>query len=81
MKTLITTALLLAFTIINTFSQNLPGVWHGNAKTPDDKEILFVFLFEKNQEIYNTTMAVPTFNVSGIKPKSTSLKDGNLTIV
>ena len=48
MKTLITTTILIAFFIVNSFSQNLPGVWHGNAKTPDDKEITFVFLFKKN---------------------------------
>jgi hypothetical protein len=38
------------------------------------------FPFEKNQESYRTTMAIPTFEVSGIKPKSTSLKEGKLTI-
>lgn len=79
MKALLISAVLMVF-IINTFSQNLPGVWHGIAKTPDDKEITFVFLFEKNGETYHTTMAVPTFNVSGIKPKSTSLKEGKLMI-
>lgn len=80
MKTLIATTILITFYVVNTFSQNLSGVWHGKAKTPDDKEILFVFLFEKNQEKYNTTMAVPTFNVSGIKPKVTAFKEGHLTI-
>lgn len=80
MKTLIATIILIAFYTLNAFSQSLPGVWHGNTKTPDGKEILFVFLFEKNQEKYNTTMAVPTFDVSGIKPKVTALTEGHLTI-
>jgi pimeloyl-ACP methyl ester carboxylesterase len=80
MKTLVTTTILIAFYIVNAFSQNLPGVWHGKAKTPDDKEITFVFLFEKNKGTYNTTMAVPTFNVSGIKPKITTLTEGRLII-
>jgi len=80
MKTIIATILLIAFTIANALSQDLSGVWHGIAKKPDNKEITFVFLFEENGETYNTTMAVPTFNVSGIKPKLTSLKEGNLTI-
>ena len=66
MKTLITTALLLAFTIINTFAQDLSGVWHGNAKGQDSKEILFVFLFEKNQDGYVSKMAIPTFDVMDI---------------
>jgi len=76
----IITLLLLLFSSISIFSQNLEGVWHGNAKTPDNKDVLFVFLFEKNQDEYTVTMAVPTFNVSEIKPKSTILKEGHLTI-
>jgi len=80
MKTIVTTILLMACAIASSFSQDLSGVWHGNAKTPDDKAILFVFLFEKNQEKYTVTMAVPTFNVSGVKPKSTILEQGHLII-
>jgi len=80
MKTSVITIILITFSIVNTFSQNLLGVWHGTAKTPDNKEILFVFLFEKNQETYNSTMAVPTFNVAGIKPKATTFQNGKLMI-
>jgi len=80
MKAIKITTLLLAFSIANAFSQDLSGVWHGIAKTPDKKEIIFVFLFEKIEANYSTTMAVPTFNVSGIKPKLTTLTDGKLTI-
>jgi hypothetical protein len=67
--------LLILLAITSTLSQDLSGVWHGNAKTPDDKKVLFVCHFEKNQEIYNATIAVPPFDVSGIKPKSTSFKE------
>ena len=80
MKTLVTTTILIAFTLVKSFSQNLPGVWHGKAITPDNKEILFVFLFEKNDQTIKTTMAVPTFNVSEVKPKATSFTDGTLII-
>ncbi len=80
MKIIIATLLLLILATASALSQNLTGVWHGNAKTPDDKDILFVFLFEKNGDAYTTTMAIPTFNVDGIKPKSTSLKEGILII-
>ncbi|WP_034058800.1 alpha/beta hydrolase family protein [Lacinutrix jangbogonensis] len=80
MRLYITTAIFITFFIINAFSQDLSGVWHGIAKTPDNKEITFVFLFEKNENIYTTTMAVPTYNVEGIKPKSTSLIEGKLII-
>ena len=80
MRTLVTTTILIAFYIVNAFSQNLPGVWHGKAKTPDDKEILFVFLFESNANGFTSTMAVPTFNVSGIKPENTTFINGKLSI-
>jgi pimeloyl-ACP methyl ester carboxylesterase len=80
MKTILTTILLIILSTSNSFSQDLSGVWHGNAKTPDGKDVLFVFLFEKNQDKYTATMAVPTFNVSGVKPKSTVLEQGHLKI-
>ena len=80
MKTIITTIILIILATTNALSQDLSGVWHGITKTPDNKEILFVFLFEKNQEGYLTTMAIPTFDVSEIKPKSTSFENGKLSI-
>lgn len=80
MKTLLIAKIIIAFSIMNTFSQDISGVWHGMAKTPDDKEVLFVFLLEKNRDIYNATMSLPTFNASDIKPNRTTLKEGVLTI-
>ena len=80
MKTVLIATFLIVFSIINTLGQDLSGVWHGVAKNPDNKEILFVFLFEKDKEIYKTTMAVPTFDVSGIKPKATTFTKGKLNI-
>lgn len=80
MKTIIATTIFITFAITSALSQNLDGVWHGFTKTPDNKEILFVFLFEKNGDGYTTTMAIPTFNIEGIKPKSTTLKEGKLII-
>jgi pimeloyl-ACP methyl ester carboxylesterase len=80
MKFITITILLIILGITTAFSQDIAGVWHGNAISPDGKEILFVFFFEKNQDTYRSTMAVPTFDVSGIKPKSTSLKEGKLSI-
>jgi len=52
MKTITITILLIVLAITSALSQDLSGVWHGNAKTPDDKDILFVFLFEKNGDAY-----------------------------
>ena len=67
--------LLIILAITNALSQDLSRVWCGNAKTPDDKEILFVCHFEKDQEINNTKIAVPIFGLVGVKPKSTSLTE------
>jgi hypothetical protein len=65
--------LLVLLAITSTLSQDLSAVWYGNAKTPDDKGILFAPLFEKNKEICNTTLTVPTIDVSCIIPKAASL--------
>ncbi|WP_158860250.1 alpha/beta hydrolase family protein [Lunatibacter salilacus] len=80
MKSLIITTLLIAFSVMNVFSQDISGVWHGIATNPNNKEITFVFLFERNGEAYITTMAVPNFDVSGVKPKATTFKNGVLNI-
>lgn len=80
MKTIKITIFLTLLAITSALSQDLSGIWHGNTKTPDNKDVIFVFLFQKNQDEYTVTMAVPTFNISEIKPKSTVLKQGHLII-
>lgn len=80
MKSLTITTLLLAFSVMNALSQDISGVWHGTAKNPDNKEVLFVFLFESTPNGLISTMAVPTFEVSDIKPKTTTFEDGILKI-
>lgn len=80
MKTGIITTFLIALTAMNALSQDIYGVWHGSAKNPDNKDILFVFLFENNQNGLTSTMAVPTFDVSDIKPKTTIFENGKLNI-
>ena len=80
MKSLIITTLLIAFSFMNALSQDITGVWHGTAKNPDNKEILFVFLFENTENGIISTMAVPTFEVSDIHPKTTTFKNGVLSI-
>lgn len=80
MKSFILTTLLIAFSVLNALAQDISGVWHGTAQNPDNKEILFVFLFENTPNGVNSTMAVPTFGVSGIKPKTTTFEQGVLSI-
>jgi len=80
MKTIITTILFISLAIASALSQNLSGVWHGIAKTPDNKEITFVFLFEKNEAGYSSKMAIPTFDVMDILPKATTFENGKLHI-
>lgn len=74
------TTLLIAFSILKAISQDISGVWHGTAKNKDSKEILFVFLFENAENGLISTMAIPTFDVSEIKPKTTSFENGKLSI-
>ena len=79
MKAIIT-IVLIAFSVMNVLSQDISGVWHGVATNSDNKEMLFVFLFENTQEGLTSTMAVPTFDFSDIKPKTTTFKNGILSI-
>ena len=79
MKSLFTTTIVLFF-VVNLLAQDISGVWHGTAKGPDNREILFVFLFEKTPDGYTSTMAIPTFDVSEIRPKATSFTGGKLSI-
>ena len=72
--------LLIILAITSSLSQNFSEAWHGNAKTLDETEIKFVFLLEKKQKICNTEMAIPTSGLVGLIPKSTTLKEGKLTI-
>lgn len=79
MKTVFT--LIIAFTIstVSVFSQDISGDWSGEAKR-GDKLINFIFKIEQENATYATTMDVPTFRVSGIKPTATTFANGNLTI-
>ncbi|WP_296385432.1 alpha/beta fold hydrolase [Winogradskyella sp.] len=79
MKTITITALLIILAITNALSQNISGDWSGIAKR-GDKEITFVFNIEQENATYATTMSVPTFRISGIKPSATTITDGTLII-
>jgi hypothetical protein len=67
--------LLIILAITNALSQDLSRVWCGNAKTPDDNEILFLCHFDKDPEIHITKISVPISGLVGVKPKSTSLTE------
>ena len=79
MKTLIAFIIVVSFSIASTFSQDISGNWSGKTKR-GDKELTFVFTIKKQGDTYESTMAVPTFRVSGVKPKSTTYSNGKLII-
>lgn len=79
MKTVLTLAIVFLISIASLFSQDITGDWSGKTMR-GDKEITFVFTIKKQGNSYQSTMAVPTFRVSGVKPKSTTFADGKLTI-
>ena len=74
-------ALVIVFTISNIsfFSQDISGDWSGIAKK-GSKEITFVFKLKLESSTYSSTMSVPTFRVSGIKPTTTTFANGKLII-
>jgi len=65
---------------MSSIAQDLPGTWHGVAVAPDNREITFVFNINEQDQGYNTTMSVPTFNVEGISIQKTTLKEDSLHI-
>ena len=79
MKTIIVLAITFITSIINAYSQDLSGDWSGIAKR-GEKEITFVFNIKHEDSKYLTTMSVPTFRVSGIKPSTTTFTNGKLEI-
>jgi alpha/beta superfamily hydrolase len=79
MKTIIVFAIVVTMSIVSAFSQDISGDWNGEAKR-GEKLITFVFKIEKENSKYSSTMSVPTFRVSGIKPSTTTFIDGKLII-
>ena len=79
MKSISALIIVFAISISSLFSQDITGDWNGKTKR-GDKEITFVFTITKQGNTYQSTMAVPTFRVSGVKPKSTTFSNGKLTI-
>ena len=79
MKTFIAFIIVTSISIVSTFSQDISGDWSGKTKR-GDKELTFVFTIKKQGNTYESTMAVPTFRVSGVKPKSTTYSNGKLII-
>ncbi|WCO03165.1 alpha/beta hydrolase family protein [Psychroserpens ponticola] len=79
MKTVAALIIIFILSIVNIFSQEISGNWSGKTKR-GDKEITFVFNIKQENATYLTTMSVPTFRVSGIKPSTTTFANGKLTI-
>lgn len=79
MKTVIVIVIVSILSIVSAFSQDIPGDWSGKAKR-GDKEIIFVFNIKQENSTYSTTMNVPTFRISGIKPSTTTFTNEKLII-
>jgi len=79
MKTIHITFIILLSSIL-CFSQGITGTWNGTAKLGEGKEIIFIFNIENNEKDYSTTIEIPTYRASGLKPKTTSFKNGELLI-
>lgn len=79
MKTISAFVIAFIISIVNANSQDISGDWSGKAKR-GNKEIIFVFNIEQENSTYSTTMSVPTFRVSGVKPSTTTFTNGTLII-
>ena len=79
MKTKATFAIAFILSIVSAYSQDISGDWSGTAKR-GNKEITFVFNIEQENSTYSSTMSVPTFRISGIKPSATTFTNGTLIV-
>lgn len=79
MKKILAFLIVFSLSTLNIFSQDISGDWSGKAKR-GDKLITFVFNIKHDGSKYSTTMNVPTFRVSGIKPSATIFTNGTLQI-
>ncbi len=79
MKTVIVFIIVIITSIVSVFSQDISGDWNGKAKR-GDKVITFVFKIKLEDSKYSTTMSVPTFRISGIKPSVTTFTNETLII-
>ena len=79
MRLFIAIIFFITVTITSVFSQDVSGTWNGKAKR-GTKEITFVFNITQENNTYSTTMSVPTFRVSGIKPTITTFVNEKLII-
>ncbi|MCT4700167.1 alpha/beta hydrolase family protein [Tenacibaculum haliotis] len=79
MRLFIAIIFFITVTITSVFSQDVSGTWNGIAKR-GTKEITFVFNITQHNNTYSTTMSVPTFRVSGIKPTKTTFVNEKLII-
>ena len=79
MKTIVAFVIAFIISIVNAFSQDISGDWSGETKR-GDKLITFIFKIKQENAEYSTTMDVPTFRISGIKPSITTFTNGKLII-
>ena len=79
MKSVLAVIAVFALSIVSLFSQDINGDWSGKTKR-GDKLITFVFNIKQENSSFSTTMNVPTFRVSGVKPAKTTFIDGKLVI-
>jgi len=79
MKTISAFVIAFIISIVNANSQDISGDWSGETKR-GDKLITFVFKIEQEDSKYSSTMSVPTFRVSGVKPSATTFTNGKLII-
>ena len=62
-------------------AQNIEGIWIGKIKLgKSNKEIVFKFDIHKKDDVYETTIDIPTQRVAGLNPKKTTYINKELII-
>jgi len=71
--------LIIFFSSIHLFGQNISGLWKGTVNI-HDREVRIVFNITKDGKRFNATMDSPDYGVRGISASYLSIKDSVLTL-
>ena len=80
MKTIATTILFICLNLLKGYAQDISGVWNGTYTNSEQKEIVFVFSFEKSETGLQGTFSVPTYRVANIKAKTVTMEEDTLLV-
>ncbi len=76
----ISITLLISFISFYAYSQDVLGKWSGIVESGKKEPVVFNFTFEKIGENYTTIIDIPAMRVAELKPKQTTISNGEILV-